>query len=311
MHVHSDKSHDGKRSLETIAKDAQAAGMDLVIVTDHSKSFGPSYYSPEGVLMVAATEMNENDGHVIHLGDLAIAAHPDSSKAPLSDAAVLATNGYELLSGSSDFYRTLKSLRAPWLLTYPMRADVALSTLYPERALGAERYDRLTQQSSLRLTCGADDHGRIGSIDRLRTYVTYFPTFIPMRQAEEDARAVQHHLALGETYCALGLYGDASPLSITVSSDSSPIASTGGEHRLPVTLKVRWVGLLPEGHRFYVLKDGKVFKESPEPRLDVQLREPGVYRVELGRDVSTLFGHRHVRWIYANPIFVRAGLAAR
>jgi hypothetical protein len=327
MHVHTSASHDGHQSLADIARGAKAAGLDFVVVTDHNQTFSEPFYAPEGVLVVPAVELSLQEGHVLALGmseaavdkaranldalslldvrreaRLMIAAHPDSSKHPIADGLLESFFGYELLSSSSDFYALLRSRRAPWLLSYPFNKTLALSAMYPSRARGIERYDRLS--GGPLIACGSDDHGRIGAPERLQTYVTYLPTFIPERDARSDANAIITHLLARESYCALGLYGDASPLSVTIRS-AEGIATMGSSVAAPAILRARWNGTVPDGHRMYLLRDGEVLDSTTSTGIDRTLVLPGRYRIELGRDVPKFFfGTRHLRWIYSNPIIV-------
>jgi PHP domain len=310
MHVHSSLSHDAKQTPEEMAKDARAAGLDLLIVTDHNARLEGSRYE-DGILLIAASERSTPEGHVLEVGDFTVAAHPDSAKHPMNDEAVIGLRGYELGSSSSDFYALLRSPRIFWLTAYPLNHRATLAAMYPSRSPGADRYDRIAKAHRQKLVCGVDDHGKVPGTERLLTYVTYFPTLVPMGDAERDAMAVSAALSAGETFCALGIFGDASPLSLSLSSDAAVVAPMGGDHPLPVRVKVRWPSeSLPTGHKVYLYKEGVLIRESTEARFEQLIAEPGMYRVEIGRNVSTLLGSRHVRWIYGNPFFVSPGLAS-
>ena len=332
MHAHTDLSHDGKQSLTELTRDAKRAGLDFVVVSDHNATLPAPLYSAEGVLVVPATELSMSMGHVLALGmgeaavsgakakleDLAladvrresalvIAAHPDSKKHGIEDAVLPLFSGYELLSSSSDFYALLRSPRLLWLFGVPISARAAFSALYPARARGAARYDALPGQPLL--TCGADDHGRIFAPERLLTYVTYLPTFIPERDAAADSKTLVDHLIARESYCALGLFGDASPLSVTVRG-AGHFATIGATVSAPAILRVRWQGALPPGHKLYIYKDGESIEATGDAAIERELVQPGRYRIELGRDVPTFwFGTRHLRWIYTNPIVITPSAA--
>jgi len=329
MHVHSNLSFDANQTVETIASDAARAHLQFVILTDHQQRAPSSRYI-DSVLILNGTEISLPHGHVLALGGEFVspknhesvswsqlsqrgamlgAAHPDSLKNPLTDSDVLHADAYELLSGSSDFYRLLRSYRMGWLLFFPLRPALALSHLYPSRALAVERYDQLLSLRPLRLWCGVDDHGRVHTAHRLRTYVTYLPTMMPENNAEHDAEQIDERLKKGESFCALGLYGDASALSITAKSGRG-IDTLGAELEAPVEYKARWNGPRIAGHRFLLYRNGELLQETTSTHLEVTLSEPGAYRLEAARDVPTLwFGTHSVRWIYTNPIFVRSAFA--
>lgn len=332
VHVHTNASHDGKQSLERVVHDTHAAGLEFVVITEHNTQRAGAEYADNGVLVVNAVELSRPDGHSLafelspeqvaqakdadavtlrRMSPLLVAAHPDSRKHPMRDEALLGHHAAEVLSTSSDFYAL--GARAPWLLAYPLNPALALAALYPERSAGIERFDAMAQSEAgraLRLACGVDDHGWIGAPARLTSYVTYLPTFIPMRSAADDARALAAHLAAGESYCALGLLGDASPLSFTVRGLTG-VATFGATVAVPAVLKARFAGPLPPGHTFYVYVDGALKLRSTDAAIELALSEPGRYRLEVGRDVPTLFGARHVRWIYGNPVTVTPSVAVR
>lgn len=330
VHVHSSASHDAQQSAETIAHDAHEAGLDFVVLTDHDQKNGEPRYI-ENVLIVPEVERSLERGHVLALGGNApaedvrksrdpwallddthsflVGAHPDSLKNPLTDEQLAHVSGYELLSASSDFYAEARSPAVFFIAAFPFRPLTAFAQLYPDRARGDARFDRLSKTRELALFCGTDDHGWSQQPARLQTYETYVPAFFPEHDARRDADLLRAALARGESACVLGIFGDASPLSVTVKS-AAGVATFGAHVSLPASLVVKWNGEKPQGHHYFVTKDGEPWYDSEGTEFNLILAEAGVYRLEVERTTPGFwFFNRHVRWIYGNPVWVAPGSA--
>jgi hypothetical protein len=329
VHVHSGASHDAAQTAETIAHDAHAAGLDFVVLTDHDQKNGEPRYL-DGVLIVPETERSLARGHVLTLGGNApagdmrgadpwpaladshaflVGAHPDSLKNPLTDAQLAHVGGYELLSASSDFYAQTRTPAAFFIAAFPLRPLLAFSALYPDQARGDARFDRLSAERELALFCGTDDHGWSRRPERLTTYVTYVPVFFPEHDANADAGVLRDLLTRGAFACVLGIFGDASPLSVTLKS-AAGIDSFGAHAALPATLTARWNGPLPEGHHYFVTRDGAPFFDTTDAGFALKLDQVGRYRLEVERTTPGFWlVPRHVRWIYGNPFWLAPGAA--
>jgi hypothetical protein len=79
----------------------------------------------------------------------------------------------------------------------------------------------------------------------------------------------------------------------------SPRALMGDEVKASPTLRL--VAQTPVSCRIRLLRDGRPIEDRADDRLDVAVKEPGVYRIEAW---LTLDGEERP-WIYANPIYVR------
>ena len=82
-------------------------------------------------------------------------------------------------------------------------------------------------------------------------------------------------------------------------------ATTGGERhemgsRLKLASDLQLTGRAPLTARWKLLKNGKLFSEKTGSSLEVKLKDPGNYRVELWLDVA---GEKRA-WILSNPIYV-------
>lgn len=66
LHVHTDRSIDGRHSLERMATAAKQAGLDAIAITDHDQCT-PLPSELEGVLLIPACEISTQVGHITGL----------------------------------------------------------------------------------------------------------------------------------------------------------------------------------------------------------------------------------------------------
>lgn len=71
--------------------------------------------------------------------------------------------------------------------------------------------------------------------------------------------------------------------------------------KIPFESGLKLVGQAPLPGDWKVIRNGKVVKEAAGRGLEMELREPGVYRAEVWLDIA---GEKRV-WILSNPIYVR------
>lgn len=326
VHVHSSASHDAEQSLDDIARSAQRGQLDFVVLTDHNSRAITAPEYRHDVLLIPGVELSTEHGHVLALGGdtseskldgtfsglerlrksgaLLLGAHPDSAKHPIADDVLLQLDGFETLSSSTDFYRSLKESLGLSLLRFAVAPSSALASLYPAQSASLARFDRLSRERTLVQSCGVDDHGRTSRDERLQTYVTYLPTMLPERRAGEDAALVVERLRQGRSYCALGLYGDASAFSLTLRS-AGMMGSLGDTALVPVTLVLRWNAPAVRDQNVVIYRDEQEWMRVPLQSMELELLDVGRYRVEVERTVpfSGVF-RRSVRWIYTQPFYV-------
>ncbi|XGI83620.1 CehA/McbA family metallohydrolase [Halorutilales archaeon Cl-col2-1] len=72
LHVHSDASHDGRSSVESILERASEIGLDAVAITDHdsiSESLRAHEIASEyDIISIPGVEISTSDGHLLALG---------------------------------------------------------------------------------------------------------------------------------------------------------------------------------------------------------------------------------------------------
>lgn len=213
FHIHSDRS-DGSGSIAQIARAAQEAGLQFIIVTDHGDATRapdpPAYRS--GVLVIDGVELSTTAGHyavmdmpasayplagtpqevvedVERLGGFGFAAHPGSPRSQLAwtdwDTPV---NGLEWINADSEWRDEPRVPIARALITYLLRAPQSLATLLDRPESVLERWDALARVRPIVGLAGADAHARFGFSQRtdpdvsaahipLPGYTTVFRTF--------------------------------------------------------------------------------------------------------------------------------------
>ena len=67
FHIHSDASHDGRVSYESLIEAGRQLNVDFLVFTEHNRR--PGREQPEGgPIVVSATELSTSSGHLIQLG---------------------------------------------------------------------------------------------------------------------------------------------------------------------------------------------------------------------------------------------------
>ena len=318
VHVHSDRS-DGAGSVSEIAAAAHDAGLDFVVMTDHSDldALGTDEYLND-VLIIKGAEISTRAGHlltlgidapefrfdgdpekvlsdVLDLGGFAVVAHPLSRDAdqawtydgPLSAGGIEVINAATGLQG--DRWRTVTGA-ALALINRRYGLVRALTPLRP----ALELWDRLPE--AVVPIAGADAHGGIGDghgrFLRVPTYEDIFALFsnhVELEQpltgkAATDAALVLHGLQSGRGFVALDGLAEASGFSMRRHSSELAVSS-------PI-----------DACRFVLLRDGIEVARAQGPRWSTGLSEPGIYRVEVFLERASPL-HTSIPWIVSNRVY--------
>jgi hypothetical protein len=326
IHVHSTHS-DGTGTVPQIARAANGAGIDVVLLTDHdtleAKRRGEERWYDD-VLVLVGEEVSPRDrdhflafgiDHEINrrlsgpevceavrdAGGFGFAAHPFSRGSerfkrpgiPFGELDCL--EGVELWSFLNDTGERAQGFR-----------DLARMILAPQRAIGGppegnlREWDRLCQARRVVAIGGLDAHQfgiRIrGHVPlRLMSYKRSFRqlhTHVlvdrrPSRQLEHDRALVFHALREGRCYIANDELADARGFAFSQMGEEVQF-----EDGLPLHVRT------PQTADIRLLRNGDLVMQTTASELHHSIELPGVYRVE-----ASLRGKP---WIFSNPVYCRA-----
>jgi hypothetical protein len=206
-----------------------------------------------------------------------------------------ALDGIELWSFVTDTGESIASV--PQMLRFLLAPGRALDGP-PERNLRA--WDELCRTRRVVAIGGIDAHQfgkRIGPFVPLRI-MAYHRSFRHIRThvlCEGPPGREQVYGALREGRCYIAVDSIAPARGFRFEADGLPMGSEApaGRHRLTVTT--------PADARLRLLRDGNEIAGSAGRKLETDVEQPGVYRVEALR-------RKHGRertWILSNPIYLR------
>lgn len=309
FHVHSTRS-DGRGTPQEIARAAQQAGLQFVVLTDHNQQTlaPPSYV--DGVLLIDQVELSTPAGHVValglsrgltpeersgdvlgkiaELGGYSILSHPEQQKRPWTDweGAAKAT-GLELYSADSMF-RTAQ--RSPFTLFTPAAAAYLTNPVHGLLTIAQDQpglRDRLLQLAAPRpyvALCAHDAHGLPAYQTEFETLALYLPpppAGAPLLDPDPEvaARQVIDALVTGRAWCGFRAIGEGSGFAVDGLSPEGRTAHAGDVLKVelptdaPAEVAVRVSGpatLQPDGRTLRVDGAGAV-------QVEVWAKVPGMY----------------------------------
>jgi hypothetical protein len=185
-HVHTTRS-DGTGTIEEVAAAAAAAGIQVVVVTDHgdgTRASDPPRFL-DGVLIIDAAEIGTWGGHYAAIGaqpspfplggdpasvvddvtverGIGVVAHPMSAKAGLAWRRWdLRFDAVEWLNADSEWRDRPRDLWSA-LLTYPWRPVETITALLDRPVSALAEWDRQTARRRVAGIAAHDAHARIG-----------------------------------------------------------------------------------------------------------------------------------------------------
>lgn len=315
IELHSEHSHDGTTPIAVIARLAQAADLDFIIVTDHNTLAGKAEEQRTGrPLVLVGSELSTEAGHLLALfitqeiprdqpveqivaavqaqGGLALAAHPLWPKKPWTrwDLPLDGMEIFDLSTALSDDSAGWLALKAavlpnPWFWrTIVRRPTMVLS-----------RWDR---QLAIRPTVGIaghDTHAHAGIkpflVDSYASGFRLLATHLLVQDLTPEALA--EALRQGRGYVAFDGLADPRPFVYGVRSPAE--WARMGDH-------LRWeeelmaLVQIPRRGTITLYRDGEPVGRTEGTEGRWTLKRPGVYRVELFLGAKP--------WIFSNPIYV-------
>lgn len=328
IHIHSTYS-DGTGEVPEIVDAARAAGLDVIVLTDHN-TLQPRADGWEGwhddLLLVVGEEVSGRHGHCLALGTsdqvnhrqppggivkeivnqqgLAFLAHPHGVYRPLlktrdhswKDWSVNSYTGLELWSYMFDWVSEFKYYRFFRHYNNP-RAHIRGPFSETVRT-----WDRLCQKTQVVCIGGVDAHARRYPLlpfvvfpykDLFRTVRTRLLLPEPLSgSASEDIPRILR--ALREGHCFISYDGLRNGEGARfASADGALLMGDASTFNGPVELHVR----LPAEADITVVRDGAALLNFRGATCAFSADAPGVYRVQ-----ASLAGKP---WIYTNPIYLR------
>jgi hypothetical protein len=327
FHIHSDASHDGRVSYESLIEAGRLLNVDFLVFTEHNRR--PGREQPEGgPIVVSATELSTSSGHLIQLGldtvpkkamrdstglvdylhengAIAIASHPESPKRPW-DGSDSALNGLEIASSSADLRaRSEKGyvkLAGP-LAAYPFNRTLALAQLYRRDDAALARWDALAEPSVFGI-CGTDTHGWVAPRLQYRTWQVVLDAWDRPRQKVSPEDIIER-LAEGRFICLASLLPGSAPrfrFTAEVNGRSVPQGSSVPKDSVSNLTIVAPI-FSDAAATIVLLRDGVPINRTENDSLVHVPLDRGSYRVEVrARIPRLLWGSFEVPVLYSNRI---------
>jgi hypothetical protein len=245
IHVHSVQS-DGSGTKKSIAAEAKRAGLDYVVVTDHS--VGPearldaAYY--DSVLVMAGCEVSLPDGHFLYIPHpdsmfleynaamrkrlfeldneaIVVGAHPYSKRRPLSDLAFQKLDAFEMVNADMVWRDVPLWNLAQAIVMYPFtNFSINLLYQYPHNTMRVWKKLQKQYDKNYSIFASVDAHAYIKISDswhlEFPAYETVFSMFQTTILSKEpfsgdfihDSRLVYEALKNGRSYIGFGNLGN-------------------------------------------------------------------------------------------------------
>jgi hypothetical protein len=326
IHVHTHLSHDSRGTEDEIVVAAKSAGLDFVMLTDHST---PEVFAQggthdrDGVLLIRGAEIRcdgrtilaagldryidsqamncaEVSAAVVKEGGVPLASHPSRST-HWDDASLSGVEVWDLYDEAKDAGWRYVAWALDILFWYDAYPDEILSRVVrrPDQALAA--YDAQTTRRRLTAVGTPDAHQNIRVLWRqLDPYPLSF-RLVPVYlfAAERTRDALLDALRNGRAYFAFEVFRPAPNFAFRARDVGGNVWSMGDE--VPVAQGLTVEVHAPAPGRITVLRNGQRLARTEGDRLSVPVDVAGAYRAEV--DISVQGRWRP--WIFSNPIYVR------
>jgi hypothetical protein len=331
-HVHSDMS-DGLSPVSEIAREARAAGVSAVILTEHgqpnlqSTNFRESI---DGVTLIGGSEATLPDGHFTFFGASATPRLRVSTFAPeaMDDARELGAfpvlaypadyqygwrywkpdlhpGGIEILNLFTSLRETSWTSRAMLAAYYPFSHFYFLRDItFPAGSMA--HWDDFLQRSRVWAFAASDAHGGFRLIGKWGAFKfpSYEDTFslaalgVDRRYADDPMRAIRS----GDFFVCVRGAGEPRSFEFTATDGDGHATRSGGFASTGAHISAA-VDAAGQPVRAILYKDGAAFRSTDAASVDLADAQPGVYRVEFFLTHHPLL-RPDVPWLVSNPIFI-------
>lgn len=324
-HIHTLFS-DGRKSVKEIAKLADQASLDFIILTDHGS---PNYESlasqgrKEGVLVLAGSELSVSRGHLVGLGfktpnhpfpqnaeeavfkiatlgGFSIISHP-YSKVHWSWGEFIDYSGMDLMNGDTMLkLNFLSSL--PYLPALLVKPEYTLIKMLDNPQRNLKKWDELNRTHPIYGYFSTDAHLLYRSLFSL------FRLHLLLRKplaTDFNAARSQIYTALrkGRFYNAIDAAAEAKGFRFWGELGEKTI-SMGSTAELTSPLVLHVKAPFPFRKEIHLIRDGKRILRSQKETLIHRVQNPGIYRIEIFLKERTPLG-KDIPWIISNPIFLK------
>jgi hypothetical protein len=324
-HIHT-RFSDGRKSPDEIAKLAQKAGLKFIILTDHGSPNRESYTSQgwkNGVLVLAGSELSVSRGHLVAL-DFKLPSSNFSQNAEEAVNGIIAAGGFSIIAhpyskvqwswGENVGYSGIEIVNANFML----KEDLFFSVPYLPALLIKPSYALLkildSPQRELRKWDELNKISQIYGYFSTDAHLLYRPAldFLRIHVILDSPLSSDFDVARGQVFEALRSGRFYNSIHAAAQAEGFRFWAERGKEVIPMggtalfesglTFHVR--APFPFATDIHLIHDGKSIFHSNEETASFEVKQLGVYRVEVYlKEKSPL--EKEIPWIISNPIFLR------
>ena len=300
--------------------------MDFIIITDHGHPNMESLAEQgwkHGVLVLAGSELSVSRGHLVGLGfeppsrpfsqntedavseiqsagGFSIIAHP-YSKVSWTWGEFVDYSGIEIINANTSFKKNFHGM-IPYLPAFLIKPKYALLRMLKSPEKNLRKWDELNLIQPIYGYFSVDAHLLYGPL----LSFLHLHLLLPESMAEDFGKAkaqIFNTLRKGRFYNAIDAAARAEGFRFWAEAGERRIPMGGGS-RLLSPLHIRVKAAFPFSKEICLLRNGKRILHSREDSLLYEVKEAGIYRVEVYlKERSPLA--KNIPWILSNPISIR------
>jgi len=320
IHIHTNYSMDGKRSVDDIVDSAKRCGLDFIVINDHF-TLGAKKYEGwyRGVLVVVGEEISPRYNHYLAFGiDRPVLAESDSVKPQAFIDEVNSQGGFGFIAhpdhaGNKLFkvkdYRwndwsvtgytgfCIWDLQNDWQITLTNYFQALLSYHFPAHYLRGPKKETLARWDEANR--GGKFYG-IGEVDNHETIKEYFGMKFKIFPFDFAFRTIRTHLVVEEPFA--GNCEDVKKVLAALKNGRCYVSNDYFEDAKKFRFYQRGNEIIahtPKKSLIRIIKNGEKFLEKFEDNLSFKIKEKGFYRCECYLKKMVLRP-----WIFSNPVFV-------